>query len=259
MRLPLNEKRSLLAMLLAFVALGVAGSSVVALAQPHGGGPDDARRIDDAVADVMSASGPGSGQAGRVDAFEAEAARIAADGERLAAEGRDGAGDIAVGHEAAVRRGMGQEATASPGVGEVEDSGPAFYVFVSLSMPRAMLAEIVHDATAAGGRVVMRGLPPASNGVAAMTRLREALGAAGAGVEIDPLAFRAFGVTAVPTFVTAMEAVDPCDELDCTPVTPVHDKVSGGIPVRSALEILQAEGAAGSVARMALARLAENE
>ena len=75
--------------------------------------------------------------------------------------------------------------------------------FVSLSMPKEALRQTIIDMGKAGGIIVFRGFP--GNSMAAFkTRLAEAIGQniQPHNVGIDPRLFEAFGVTAVPTYVS---------------------------------------------------------
>ena len=95
--------------------------------------------------------------------------------------------------------------------------GPMFIVFASLSMREASLTRLIADTTKAGGVVVFRGFPGGSTKAFA-EGLKRVVTNEGqeAHLAIDPRLFRAFRVTAAPTFVAAGREYELCDGLDCT-------------------------------------------
>ncbi len=129
------------------------------------------------------------------------------------------------------------------------------YVAVSFSMPPADLRRLARDAHRAGAVVVIRGLV---KGSFQQTLIRakavfdeESVG----GVAIDPNVFRAFNIQAVPTFIAAKAPVQPCGAgIDCVPVAPDHDRVSGNITLGAALEALGEGRGAGAGAVAAASR-----
>lgn len=134
---------------------------------------------------------------------------------------------------------------------------PRFIAFASLSMPPQALRDMITRVNAAGGVAVLRGFPAGSAKV-----LTEALGKVAldqeqmGSVGIDPRLFRAFNVTAVPTYVVASTDFDLCDGFDCQTQVPPHDRISGNVTADFALETIARGG--GPSARMAsqyLARL----
>jgi conjugal transfer pilus assembly protein TrbC len=135
--------------------------------------------------------------------------------------------------------------------------GPLFVVFASLSMPKASLSALIADTTRAGGMVVFRGFP-GNSAKAFAEGLRQVVSeeAQEAHIAIDPRLFRAFRVSAAPTFVVTARDYELCDGLDCTSITPEHDRMTGNVTVGYALERFAASAGPGAgVARVALARL----
>ena len=135
--------------------------------------------------------------------------------------------------------------------------GPLFTVFASLSMPQASLSRLIRDTTQAGGVVVFRGFPQNSTKAFAeglkrvVTDERQE-----AHIAIDPRLFRAFAVTAAPTFVVTGRAYELCDGFDCTSIVPDHDRMTGNVTVEYALErFATSRGPGAGVARVALAEL----
>ena len=132
--------------------------------------------------------------------------------------------------------------------------GPLFTVFASLSMPQASLSRLIRDTTQAGGVVVFRGFPQNSTKAFAeglkrvVTDERQE-----AHIAIDPRLFRAFAVTAAPTFVVTGRAYELCDGFDCTSMVPDHDRMTGNVTVEYALErFATSRGPGAGVARVAL-------
>jgi len=136
-------------------------------------------------------------------------------------------------------------------------SAGGVYVAVSLSMPPEALRALARDAHRAGARVVIRGLVDGSF-KATLIKVREVFDDRSAGgVAIDPQAFKAFAVTAVPTVIASSAEVQPCGALGCAPAAPAFDKVSGNISLEAALKLLADDGESGqAAARVALTRLA---
>lgn len=139
--------------------------------------------------------------------------------------------------------------------------GPMFIVFASLSMPEASLTRLIADTTRAGGVVVFRGFPGGSTKAFA-EGLKRVVTSEGqeAHLAIDPRLFRAFKVSAAPTFVAAGREYELCDGLDCTSATPDHDRITGNVTVEYALETFaDGRGPGAGVARIALAQLTKGK
>lgn len=147
----------------------------------------------------------------------------------------------------------GAAANAHTPMGE----GPMFMVFASLSMPQASLTRLIADTSKAGGVVVFRGFPGGSTKAFA-EGLKQVVTNEGeeAHIAIDPRLFRAFKVTAAPTFVAAGRDYDLCDGLDCTSATPDHDRLTGNVTVAYALDsFASGRGPGAGIARVALSQL----
>lgn len=135
--------------------------------------------------------------------------------------------------------------------------GPRFIAFASLSMPPAALKQMIRDVNAAGGVVALRGFPQGSakaftEALGKLALDQETLGQVG----IDPRLFRAFNVTAVPTYVVASSDFDLCDGFDCQTTVPPHDRISGNVKPAFALEtIARGQGPAARIASQYLGRL----
>lgn len=134
---------------------------------------------------------------------------------------------------------------------------PRFIAFASTALPAPALKAMLHDVPRAGGVVVFRGLPGGS--VAGLTRALRQVTEPGEqldGVGIDPRLFRAFGVEAVPAYVVTGSDFELCDGFDCTTAVPPHDRISGNVTARYALETFAGGGGPGAkIAALHLARL----
>ena len=196
-----------------------------------------------------------------VDGLTGKDAPYKVDAEDLQAKGQDA---LAKADRAALSTGAGgpvdfdellkgAAANAATPMGEV----PFFMVFASLSMPETALARLIADTSRAGGMVVFRGFPGGSASVFA-AGLKRAVRSADeeAHIAIDPRLFRAFRVTAAPTFVVTGSPYELCDGLDCASTAPDHDRMTGNVTLAYALETFAARPGPGSgVARLALKRL----
>jgi conjugal transfer pilus assembly protein TrbC len=147
----------------------------------------------------------------------------------------------------------GAAANAQAPMGE----GPLLVVFASLSMPQASLSVLIRDTTRAGGVVVFRGFPQNSTKAFAEGLKRVVTDEAQeAHIAIDPRLFRAFKVTAAPTFVVTGRSYELCDGFDCSSSVPDHDRMAGNVTVEYALESFAgARGPGAGVAGIALANL----
>lgn len=134
---------------------------------------------------------------------------------------------------------------------------PRFIAFASLAMPPAALKQMIRDVNAAGGVVALRGFPKGSAKAFTEALGKLALDQDNLGqVGIDPRLFRAFNVTAVPTYVVASSDFDLCDGFDCQTTVPPHDRISGNVKPAFALEtIANGQGPAARIASQYLGRL----
>ncbi len=136
-------------------------------------------------------------------------------------------------------------------------NAPRFIAFASLSMPPASLKTLVHDMAAAGGITVLRGFPKGS--AKELTRALTQIATKGEelpSLGIDPRLFRAFAIKAAPSFVIASSDFTLCDGFDCVGAVPPHDRISGNVTVKYALETFARGGGPGSqMSRLHLKRL----
>ncbi len=145
-------------------------------------------------------------------------------------------------------------AAASGNLKDNRGTAPQFMVFVSLSMPEQALKRIIDETSAAGGFVVFRGLPnnSAKQFLAAVSKIVDKDDQF-ASIGIDPRLFRAFDVTAVPTYVAVSSDFSPCDGLACKTTPPPFDAMSGNVSVSYALQTFVDDNGPGAlVARTAL-------
>lgn len=215
--------------------------------------PPVAQQVERLVAEAQSRAQAQSGSARRLVETAQDRHRRQLEAARALAKG--GPERLVQGFSSLADAGFVERGTTldgGPGSG-----GPGvIYVAVSFSMPPADLRRLGRDAQKAGALVVIQGLVRGSfreTATAARQVFDEnSLG----GVAIDPNVFRAFGVTAVPTFIAAAAPVQPCPRgLECTPQAPPHDRLAGNVTLSEALRILESGDEAGFVAEAAAARL----
>jgi len=148
----------------------------------------------------------------------------------------------------------GANANAS---GALKGEAPQFIVFASLSIPPQSLRALISDTARAGGSVVFRGFPNNS--------MRQFAGELGkviqkqddfANIGVDPRLFRAFNVTAVPTYVAVSSDFDLCAGFHCETRLPPHDRMTGNVTVQYALETFkEGRGPGAAVAAVALGNI----
>ena len=138
---------------------------------------------------------------------------------------------------------------------------PQFIVFASLSMPPESLKPLIRDTSKAGGAVVFQGFPGNSTKAFQQGIVRVVdQGQETKAIGIDPRLFRAFNVTTVPAFVVVTSDFDLCDGFDCKTPVPPHDRLSGNVTVRYALETFAQGGGPGAkIAANALKHLGSGD
>lgn len=189
------------------------------------------------------------GEALRTEAMQS-AAEARANGERYAAEVRPTGRPSDTFDFDAMVAASGNEMISS-------EDAPRLVAFASLSMPEASLSRMITDVSRAGGVVVFRGFPgnSARKFTGALARLLPE-GAKGTAIGIDPRLFRAFDVTAVPTYVVTSTDFDLCDGFDCRTAVPPHDRMTGNVTAEHALDTFARGGGPGAaVAAVYLDRL----
>ena len=254
-RLPLKSRLLGLAGFLALTAVSAALAQTIA--QDVGGLDLKAikARGTEATADAQNLV---DAVAGKGEAHRAEADQLREHG--MAAVANINPADLPKGPDGAVDFDellSGAAANTRTPMGE----GPMFIVFASLSMPEASLTRLIADTTRAGGVVVFRGFPGGSTKAFA-DGLKRVVTSEGqeAHLAIDPRLFRAFKVSAAPTFVAAGREYELCDGLDCTSATPDHDRITGNVTVEYALETFAGgRGPGAGVARIALTQLTKGQ
>ncbi len=111
-------------------------------------------------------------------------------------------------------------------------------IFISFSLPDAVLNALIDQAARAGAVLVMRGLH--NNSIKqTLPRVRAALGARRVAWQIDPRLFRAFEVRAVPSFVlTAPHALAASCTREACERPARWASVAGNVSLHAALEQL---------------------
>ncbi len=230
---------------------GLAGASLLAgfvLAQALSGPSiEDLVNQAQARADVMKGSLTGLDPQAAVD----RAQQYRSDAQTLSAGNRD-----------RLRKGLGflaPEYRADPYLADEQVSGGVIYIAVSLSMPKASLRQLARDAEKAQAVLVIRGLLDGS-----FTKTQAALKGVfvegePAGLIIDPRVFQQYHVERVPSFISATDEVQPCEEgFDCARPDVPFDVVRGNVSLAQALHLLADKGtAAPDTARRALVRMGE--
>jgi type-F conjugative transfer system pilin assembly protein TrbC len=121
---------------------------------------------------------------------------------------------------------------------------PALQIFVSSSMPKQLLKHYALEAKRYGGVLVFIGLPGGS--IHKLTDLiMEISNEDSAAMQIDDEAFTAFEVTSVPAIVLASSA----SIFEGKTASKKHDKVTGSIPIKAALELFAKNGEMAGEAR----------
>jgi type-F conjugative transfer system pilin assembly protein TrbC len=121
---------------------------------------------------------------------------------------------------------------------------PALQIFVSSSMPKQLLKNYALEAKRYGGVLVFIGLPGGS--IHKLTDLiMEISSEDSAAMQIDDEAFTAFEVTSVPAIVLASSA----SIFEGKTASKKHDKVTGSITIKAALELFAKNGEMASDAR----------
>ncbi len=129
-------------------------------------------------------------------------------------------------------------------------------IFVSSSMPKDALKDLMIQAKQSGGILVLRGL------VGSLRNTQEYLAnisRENVSAIIDPRLFDIFQVKLVPTFVVLSDVVQDCQENDCQ-FTPVHDRITGNITLKYALEQIESgQGDAAKTASIYLTKISGGE
>lgn len=133
--------------------------------------------------------------------------------------------------------------------GSKAEAGPRFIAFASMAMPVGSLRALIRDVGNAGGVVVFRGLPH-NSAKAFMTSMAKLVdkGQKTSGIGIDPRLFRAFSITAVPTYIVTTSDIALCDGFHCTTPLPPHDRLAGNVTTAYALERFAGGGGPGAAA-----------
>lgn len=118
-------------------------------------------------------------------------------------------------------------------------AGPALLVFVSFSMPEAVLERLAQQASRAGATLLLRGLLEDSL-PKTVARVQRVIGARPVSFQIDPQAFERFSVTATPSFVLVKDrsGLIPCATGTCFAVGSYALAV-GDVSIDYALRFMQ--------------------
>ena len=150
-----------------------------------------------------------------------------------------------------VRRLLGTDAgeeDAEGSNGEEKYETAKGFVFASFTMPEPSLRQAMRDANRFGMTVVFRGFVEGSV-FATRTKLEAVFSEdeMGEAFAIDPTLFKRFGISSVPVVVVLAEQMGECDTPLCDgDPAPRHDRLSGNIPLETALRIVAAGGGEAS-------------
>ncbi len=118
-------------------------------------------------------------------------------------------------------------------------------IFVSSSIPKTALKDLIIQAKHSGGILVFRGL------IGSLRNTQEFLGNISkdnVSAIIDPRLFDLFQIKTVPTFVVLSNNMQNCESSACN-VSPTHDRIAGNITLEYALEeIANGDGEAKNIA-----------
>lgn len=111
-------------------------------------------------------------------------------------------------------------------------------IFVSSSMPRESILNYIKESKEYGGTLVFRGF--INNSFKETVKYIQEISKDGARAIVDPRSFRMFNITQVPQIILISEdnecVMGACDK------TPIHDRISGNVPLKYALERFVQEG-----------------
>ena len=102
-----------------------------------------------------------------------------------------------------------------------ENKKDGFYIFISLSMPKNLLEQYDQIAKQTGAKLVLRGFK--NNSLKETIEVTQKLA-----LQVDPMAFKKFGVTSVPSFVLVDDST--------------FDKLVGNVSIKYALEQFENQG-----------------
>ena len=126
-------------------------------------------------------------------------------------------------------------------------------IFVSASIPKSSLKDLMIQAREAGGVLVFRGLIEGS--IRNSQQFLAEIAKENVSAIIDPRLFESFTIELVPSFVLLARNSQDCEQSNCN-FTPIHDRITGNITLNYALEQFAAgDGQAKNVAQRILAQI----
>lgn len=133
----------------------------------------------------------------------------------------------------------------------IDIEGPApvkgdksLYIFISFSMPDAMIKQYLREGLQYKGRVVIRGLIDGSMAktTTKLASLIEEDEKDRIGIAIDPRAFEAFDIKTVPAIAISEFPLARCEKEDCVMKVGKFDIIYGSVSVKYALEQFAGRG-----------------
>jgi type-F conjugative transfer system pilin assembly protein TrbC len=110
-------------------------------------------------------------------------------------------------------------------------------IFISSSIPKASLIRYSNDINKVGGVLALRGL--IDNSFKKTVSFIYELNKNGTRAIIDPNSFKKFNIDHVPQILLISD--NNCQELECN-ITPLHDRISGNVTLKYALEKISKDG-----------------
>lgn len=109
-------------------------------------------------------------------------------------------------------------------------------IFISSSVPKKSLKNLASEVRNVGGVLVLRGF--INNSFKESVNFIKELHSQGVSAIVDPHSFKLYDITQVPSFVLISDN-NKCHPKICTPL---HDKISGNINLKYALEQIKERG-----------------
>ena len=129
-------------------------------------------------------------------------------------------------------------------------------IFVSSSIPKSSLKDLMIQAKQSGAILVFRGMVGSIKNTA---KFLAEISKENVSAIIDPRLFDIFKVEVVPTFVVLGESIQDCGQDNCL-ITPRHDRIVGNITLEYALEqIIAGKGDAAQTASSYLAKIKQGQ
>ena len=143
-----------------------------------------------------------------------------------------------------------------------QESGSIPLVFISFSMPEALIEDYIKEARMYGGVLVLRGL--VNNSLKqTVAKLKEIEGSDGKksniAITIHPHLFKLYNITQVPTIVVSKDNLACILKYDDCSTLYEYDKISGSITIGYALEEFEKNGSSLGLRKIAKEMLSNRQ